>query len=101
MSVRNLGALFQPRSVALIGASTKLASVGGVLTRNLLRAGALLQKWLQRIAGNMRRWYRRATVLHVAARCHVAEFEFRRRWSILDVSRMQDQGLTTTSARLR
>ena len=39
MSVRNLERVFTPRSIALIGASTRPASVGGVLSRNLLRAG--------------------------------------------------------------
>jgi acetyltransferase len=39
MSIRNLEALFAPRVVALIGASDRPATIGGVLTRNLLRAG--------------------------------------------------------------
>jgi acetyltransferase len=39
MSIRNLEYLFKPRSIALIGASDKPASVGGVLTRNLTKAG--------------------------------------------------------------
>ncbi len=39
MSVRNLDKLFQPRSIALIGASTKPSSVGAALMQNLLRAG--------------------------------------------------------------
>jgi acetyltransferase len=39
MSVRNLEPLFKPRSIALLGASTRPATVGGVLSRNLLRAG--------------------------------------------------------------
>ena len=39
MSIRNLEALFAPRSVALIGASTKPNSVGDVVARNLLTAG--------------------------------------------------------------
>lgn len=39
MSVRNFNYLFKPRSVALIGASDKPISVGGVLTRNLVAAG--------------------------------------------------------------
>jgi acetyltransferase len=39
MSVRNLGALFQPLSVALIGASDREGSVGAVLLRNLQRGG--------------------------------------------------------------
>ncbi|MDP3412525.1 MAG: CoA-binding protein, partial [Polaromonas sp.] len=38
MSVRNLEALFQPASVALIGASDREASLGSVVLRNL-RAG--------------------------------------------------------------
>src|SRR5215472_9815969 len=39
MSVRNLEKLFEPRSVALIGAGPWLGSVGGVVARNLRRAG--------------------------------------------------------------
>lgn len=39
MSVRDLDALFRPKSIALIGASTKPGSVGSVLAANLLRAG--------------------------------------------------------------
>ena len=39
MTIRNLDALFKPRSVALIGASSEDSSVGHVLARNLLRAG--------------------------------------------------------------
>jgi acetyltransferase len=39
MSVRNLGKLFKPRSVALIGASPRPDSVGGVVARNLRGAG--------------------------------------------------------------
>lgn len=39
MSVRNLDALFQPRSVALVGASRQEGSVGQVLARNLFNSG--------------------------------------------------------------
>ena len=39
MSIRNLDALFKPRSVAVIGASPRPGSVGLVLTRNLLAGG--------------------------------------------------------------
>src|SRR5712691_779788 len=39
MSVRNLDKLFEPRSVALIGATPRPGSVGGVVARNLRRAG--------------------------------------------------------------
>jgi len=39
VSVRNFNYLFKPRSVALIGASDKPDSVGGVLTRNLMSGG--------------------------------------------------------------
>ena len=39
MSIRNLDALFQPRSVALIGASNRPGSVGEVAARNLFRSG--------------------------------------------------------------
>jgi acetyltransferase len=37
MSIRNLDYLFQPKSIALIGASRKASSVGAVLARNLFR----------------------------------------------------------------
>ncbi len=39
MSIRNLDALFHPKSIALIGASTKPKSVGAVLASNLLTGG--------------------------------------------------------------
>ena len=39
MSIRDFDALFMPGSVALIGASTKSATVGGVLAENMMRAG--------------------------------------------------------------
>ena len=39
MTIRNLEFLFKPKSIALIGASGKADTVGGVLARNLLRAG--------------------------------------------------------------
>src|SRR6201993_1112594 len=39
MSVRNLAKLFEPRSVALIGATPRPGSVGGVVLRNLRRSG--------------------------------------------------------------
>jgi acetyltransferase len=39
MSIRNLEQLFNPASVALIGASTKPNSVGAVATRNIFAAG--------------------------------------------------------------
>src|SRR6516164_5061498 len=39
MSVRNLDKLFNPKSVALIGASPRPGSVGAVIARNLRRAG--------------------------------------------------------------
>lgn len=39
MSIRNLESLFQPASVALVGGTENMASVGGVLTRNLLEGG--------------------------------------------------------------
>jgi acetyltransferase len=39
MSVRNLDKLFGPRSVALIGATSRAGAVGGVVERNLRRAG--------------------------------------------------------------
>lgn len=39
MSVRNLDTLFQPRSIAVVGASNRPNSVGRVLMRNLLEGG--------------------------------------------------------------
>jgi acetyltransferase len=39
MSVRNLDSLFKPASVAVIGASNNLKSIGGVVMRNLLKGG--------------------------------------------------------------
>ncbi|MBL8703220.1 MAG: bifunctional acetate--CoA ligase family protein/GNAT family N-acetyltransferase [Rhodospirillales bacterium] len=39
MSTRNLAALFQPRGVALIGASNRPGSVGQVMARNLAEGG--------------------------------------------------------------
>jgi acetyltransferase len=39
MTTRNLDALFQPRSIALIGASNHAGSVGQVLAKNLLESG--------------------------------------------------------------
>jgi acetyltransferase len=39
MSVRNLDKLFEPRSVALIGATSRPGSVGRVVARNLRRTG--------------------------------------------------------------
>ena len=39
MTIRNLDALFAPRSVAVVGASNRPHSVGAVVTRNLLRGG--------------------------------------------------------------
>src|SRR5271157_2216078 len=39
MTVRNLNALFQPKSVALVGASERPGSIGLHLSENLLRAG--------------------------------------------------------------
>ncbi|RIL02366.1 MAG: GNAT family N-acetyltransferase [Proteobacteria bacterium] len=39
MSIRNLDALLRPRSVAVVGASDRAGSVGGVVLRNLLRGG--------------------------------------------------------------
>ncbi|HEY9234198.1 MULTISPECIES: bifunctional acetate--CoA ligase family protein/GNAT family N-acetyltransferase [Phenylobacterium] len=39
MTTRNLDALFQPKSIALVGASNAPGSVGQVLSRNLLESG--------------------------------------------------------------
>jgi len=39
MSVKNLESLFHPTSVAVIGASDRLNSIGGLVMRNMLRGG--------------------------------------------------------------
>lgn len=39
MSIRNLDSLFKPKSVAIVGASSRSGSVGSVLARNLLTGG--------------------------------------------------------------
>src|SRR6185503_19948458 len=39
MSVRNLDALFHPKSVAIIGASERAGSIGAAVTRNALGGG--------------------------------------------------------------
>jgi acetyltransferase len=39
MTTRNLDALFEPRSIALFGASNQAGSVGALLARNLLESG--------------------------------------------------------------
>jgi acetyltransferase len=39
MTIRNLDALFQPKAIALIGASNRPQSVGAVLARNLFETG--------------------------------------------------------------
>ena len=39
MTIRNLNALFKPRSIALIGGSRRAGSLGAVLARNLFKAG--------------------------------------------------------------
>ncbi|MGR9092623.1 MAG: CoA-binding protein, partial [Gammaproteobacteria bacterium] len=39
MSVRNLNRLFDPKSVAVIGASDRGNSLGGIVLRNVLAAG--------------------------------------------------------------
>lgn len=45
MSIRNFDRLFAPRSIALIGASRDEHAVGGVLARNLQRAGFAGELW--------------------------------------------------------
>ena len=45
MSVRNLEALFQPRSVALVGASDRAGSLGQVVLRNLKGGGLRGALW--------------------------------------------------------
>jgi acetyltransferase len=39
MSIRNLDAIFKPRSIALIGASKQRSSVGAVVAYNLFNFG--------------------------------------------------------------
>lgn len=39
MSIRNLDKLFSPKSVGLIGASTKTGTIGNVMAQNLVKAG--------------------------------------------------------------
>jgi acetyltransferase len=39
MSIRNLDAIFRPRSVALIGASNRAGSLGAVIAQNLIQGG--------------------------------------------------------------
>jgi acetyltransferase len=46
MTIRNFDCLLRPRSVALIGASTKAGSVGLISARNLLRGGFAGPVWL-------------------------------------------------------
>jgi acetyltransferase len=46
MTIRNFEYLLQPRSVALIGASTRAGSVGLITARNLMRAGFAGPVWL-------------------------------------------------------
>ena len=46
MSVRNLDKLFQPRSVALIGATPGAGSARAVVMRNLCRAGFPAERML-------------------------------------------------------
>ncbi|MBO0764826.1 MAG: bifunctional acetate--CoA ligase family protein/GNAT family N-acetyltransferase [Hyphomicrobiaceae bacterium] len=46
MTIRNLGQLLAPKSVALIGASRKQGSVGLITARNLLRGGFPGPVWL-------------------------------------------------------
>ena len=45
MSIRNLEALFQPRSVAVVGASDRPGSVGAVVLRNVLQGGFAGPVW--------------------------------------------------------
>ena len=45
MSVRNLDRLFQPRSIAVIGASDRERSIGALVMRNLLAAGFAGPVW--------------------------------------------------------
>ena len=46
MTVRNLNLMFQPASVALIGASGRAGSVGNAVSRNLLEGGFRGDTWL-------------------------------------------------------
>lgn len=45
MSIRNLDAMFQPRSVAVVGASAREGSLGAVVWRNLRQSGFKGQLW--------------------------------------------------------
>src|SRR5262245_66416171 len=46
MTIRNFEFLFEPRSVALVGASTELRSVGLITAQNLLAGGFSGPIWL-------------------------------------------------------
>ena len=46
MSVRNLTRMFQPRSVALVGASARERSIGGLVAQNLIGGGFAGPLWL-------------------------------------------------------
>lgn len=46
MSIRNLDALLAPKSVALIGASTRTAALGSIVASNLARGGFTGPLWL-------------------------------------------------------
>jgi len=48
MSIENLDKIFQPNSIAVVGASERGGSVGAALMRNLIERGilvTLLTKW--------------------------------------------------------
>ncbi len=51
MTVRNLGSLLRPKSVALIGASARPRSIGNVMVRNLMTRGFGGPVWLVNPAG--------------------------------------------------
>ena len=54
MSVRNLDKMFEPQSIALIGATSRPGSVGAVVARNLRRAGICRELTLVRPAAPRR-----------------------------------------------
>ena len=60
MSVRNLDSLFQPATVAVIGASDRPGSVGQVIWRNLTQGGFQGALWpvnqRQATVGGVRAW---------------------------------------------
>lgn len=72
MSIRNLDALFEPRSVAVVGASSRPGSVGATVWQNLLAGrfkGTLLP---------VNPKYRELDGIGMARRCAIAMHQWRR-----------------------